>query len=313
MANGYTTNTLEAFVATVRFGSFSAVARNRGMTTSSIARQVTALEHEIGVSLFIRTTRSLELTEAGRVLFLRSETILRDLADAKSEAASLHQDVRGLVRVSCLPAFGKKHIVPHLPDLFQRYPKLRISVDVTERLNNPQRQNTDLTLRVGELTHSTLLSKQFATQRRVFAASPQYLARYGVPHSIEDCAKHRLIDRRHLASGKGWRELLGEGREVSQNYLLQIDDFGSQVDACVLGLGIIRIPDWAIYDRVLTLLPISSEHFNRVEGIYLLRNRGPMTAAIKAFCNHLEQKIGSPPIWERTLAQFASAYDAGSS
>ncbi len=82
---GYSTSNLEAFVDTVRLNSFSAVARKRGMTASSIARQINALEQELGVSLFIRTTRSLALTEAGRTLFERAERILNDLADAKAK------------------------------------------------------------------------------------------------------------------------------------------------------------------------------------------------------------------------------------
>jgi DNA-binding transcriptional LysR family regulator len=308
MANGYTTGTLEAFVEAVQLGSFSAVARKRGMIASSIARQITGLERELGVPLFIRTTRALELTEAGRVLFLRSENILRDLANAKREAISLRHEVTGLIRVSCLPTFGKKHIIPHLSELFDLHPKLRISLDLTERLNNPLQQRTDLMFRIGKLKDSTLVSSRFATQTTVIAASPRYLARKGTPRNILECATHSLIDKNHAANGAGWRELLGAGPDALNSYLLQTDDFQSQVDACVAGLGIVRVPDWAIYDRVesgeVTLLSLAPSASAGTEGIYLLKNRGLTTAAIKAFCNHLERKIGSPAIWQTTLARF---------
>lgn len=317
MANGYTTGILEAFVEAVQLGSFSAVARKRGLTASSIARQITLLERELGVSLFIRTTRALELTEAGRILFLRSESILRDLASAKAEATSLRHEVTGIVRISCLPTFGKKHVVPHLPELFDLHPKLRISLDLTERLNNTLQQRTDVMLRVGKLKDSTLLASRFATQTTVIAASPRYLARKGHPQRIEDLLTHRLIDKTHAVNGMGWREVFGSGAKALDSYVLQSDDLQSQVDACVAGMGIVRIPDWAIYDRVesgeAVLLSLDSSKTISSEGIYLLRNRGLATAAIKAVCKHLERKIGSPATWQASLARFIPALYAQSS
>lgn len=118
MGTGYSSNNLEAFVDTVRLKSFSAVARRRGMMASSIARQVSALERELGVALFQRTTRSLILTEAGQALFDRSERILQELEAAKNEAIARSGEVCGQLRVCCWPTFGRRHIVPFLPGLF---------------------------------------------------------------------------------------------------------------------------------------------------------------------------------------------------
>jgi DNA-binding transcriptional LysR family regulator len=304
MTTGYTTSNLEAFVDTVRLNSFSAVARKRGMTASSIARQVTALEHELGVSLFLRTTRALVLTEAGRILFKRSERILDDLADAKSEATSLRKEVRGLLRIGCWPTFGKKHILPHLPSLIEQYPQLRIDLDLSERLDDPVLERTDLIFRIGDLTDSTLIATRFATQRSIFAASPQYLKQHGVPRTLADCTHHRLIDKRHAASFMGWRALLGENRAATQCYVLQTDDLQAQAEACAAGLGIVHLPDWTIYDLIekKALKPLSIPTDVATEtGVYLLRNPGPATAAVEAFCKHMREKIGSPAIWEKVL------------
>jgi DNA-binding transcriptional LysR family regulator len=300
---GYSTSNLEAFVDTVRLNSFSAVARKRGLTASSIARQINALEQELGVSLFIRTTRSLALTEAGRTLFERAERILNDLADAKSEATSLHKEVRGLLRIGCWPTFGKKHILPHLPSLLERYPQLRIDLDLSERLHDPVLKRTDLIFRIGELTNSTLIATRFATQRSVFAASPAYIARHGLPQTLPDCKQHRLIDKRRAAGFMGWRTLLGESRSVSRCYVLQTDDLQAQADACAAGLGLVHLPDWTIYDHVqsgkVTLFSLQPDSRSKIVCIHLLRNPGPPTSAIEAFCKHMRQKVGSPAIWER--------------
>jgi DNA-binding transcriptional LysR family regulator len=307
MAAGYSSHHLEAFVDTVRLKSFSAVARKRGLKASSVARQVSALEEELGISLFIRTTRSLVLTDAGRTLFERSERILDDLAEAKNEATSRRKEVSGLLRICCWPTFGKKHILPHLPQFMERFPRLRIDLDLSERLHDPVLERTDLVFRIGELTDSTLIATRFATQHSVFAAAPAYLARHGAPQTLAACAQHRLIDKRHTADSMGWRSLLGESRATLQSYVLQTDDLEVQVDACVAGLGIVHIPDWAIYDRVMTgevkMLSLLSETSSKAAGMYLLRNPGPTTAAVEAFGNFMRRKLGSPAVWQRSLKQ----------
>src|ERR1700733_594735 len=103
----YSSHHLEAFVDAARLKSFSSVARKNGLTASSVARQITSLEEELGVALFIRSTRSLTLTEAGRILFERSERILEDLDEAKQEVMSLRKEVRGSIRLCCWPSFAK--------------------------------------------------------------------------------------------------------------------------------------------------------------------------------------------------------------
>jgi DNA-binding transcriptional LysR family regulator len=306
MASGYSANHLEAFVDAARRGSFSAVARRRGMKASSIARQVNALEQELGVALFIRTTRSLVLTEAGRRLFDRSEHILAELAEAKSEATSLRSEVRGTLRIGCWPTFGRKHILPHLPDLMERYPRLQIDLNLSERLHDPLLDRMDLVFRIGELADSTLVATRLASQRSYFAASSAYIRRHGAPQSLADCRSHRLIDKRQAASCMGWRTLLGESREMLKAYVLQTDDLQLQADACAAGLGIAHLPDWVLYDHVergaVTLLALQTSAAAASTGIYLLRNGGPPTAAIEAFSSHIRARLGSPPVWERVRA-----------
>jgi DNA-binding transcriptional LysR family regulator len=301
MAIGYSSNNLEVFVDAVKLNSFSAVARRRGLTAISVARQVSALEKELGISLFNRTTRSLTLTAAGRTLFDRAGRILDELEEAKLEATSHQKEARGLLRVSCWPTFGKKHIIPHLRSLMDEHPKLQVDLDLSERLHEPAFDRSDLIFRIGDLRDSTLIATRFAQQRGVFVASPEYLERHGTPKTLADCPQHRLIEKRHFASVMGWRMLLGETRAIFQKYVFQTDDLEAQLDACIDGLGIAHLPDWVVYDKVasgeVNTLPIDLGPSTTTATIFILRNQGPISAAAEAFTSHIRKCVGAPPVW----------------
>lgn len=292
---GYSSHNLEAFVDVIRLKSFSSVARKRGLTPSSVARQISSLEDELGIALFIRSTRSLVPTEAGRLLFERSEHILNDLEDAKHAATSLRRDVQGRLRLCCWPTFAKRCVLPHLPELFDLYPDLRIDLDLTERLHDPALDRTDLVIRIGELTDSSRLATRLATQTSVIVASPGYLAKHGTPRTLAECAEHRLIDKRHAAKVMGWRVLLGESRAVLRRLVLQTDDLEAQTQACTAGLGLVFAPTWLFRDRLrsgaLVSIPLEGLAERSTADIHLLRNPGTPTAVIKTFSEFLRHKI----------------------
>ena len=168
---------LEIFVDTVKSGGFSAVARQRGLFASSVARQIDALESDLQVALFTRSTRSMKPTPAGELLFHRALRILDEVADARSEVTSFDQEVQGVLQVSCLPTFGRRYVLPCLNLLFEKYPALRVDLDLTERLTDPTAERQDASIRFGEQADSGLIATRIASQRYVVCASPSYLAR----------------------------------------------------------------------------------------------------------------------------------------
>lgn len=125
---------LEIFVEVVRAGSFSAAARRRGLATSSVVRRIDALEVDLQTRLFVRSTRNLTLTEAGRRLLLRAEEVIDRLAVTRAEIGALEETPTGLLRVSCLPAFARHHVMPIVGALIEAWPMLNIELQLTERL-----------------------------------------------------------------------------------------------------------------------------------------------------------------------------------
>lgn len=295
---------MSVFVHVAQSRSFSAVARSKGMAASSVSRQVDALEAELGICLFTRSTRALVLTDAGELLFERAVKILQDMADARDELVTLEHSVSGILRVSCLPAFGRRHVVPHLPGLFAKYPKLSVELELTERIVDPVVDRMDAVLRVGQQPDSSLVSLTIASQRYVICASPDYLRQYGRPVTVQALNHHRLIDRGHRTSMRGWRELFSKDQVSDQAFAFQCNDCDSRRQAVLQGLGIGLVPDWAIGEdieagRVVEL--VLDDLLPQADtGVYLLRALPRASVKLRAFSDHLIRHIGSPPIWQRS-------------
>lgn len=292
---------LSVFVDTVRAGGFSAVARQRGLVASSIARQIDALEADLQVALFMRSTRSLKPTKAGELLFHRAVRILDELADTRSEIAIFDREVQGLLQISCLPTFGRRYVLPCLSKLLEKHLGLRVELDLTEKLTNPNIERQDAAIRFGEQPDSKLIGMRISMQRYVVCAAPAYLHRYGVPATLQDFHGHRLIDKRHRASALGWREIMGRHRLEQTAYVFECDDFEALRIAAIAGSGIARLPDWVVGPdvregvlRELSVDGIPSEP----TGIYLLRALPKPSAKLIAFAECLQEVIGSPPVWE---------------
>ncbi|GAA5231709.1 LysR family transcriptional regulator [Verticiella sediminum] len=289
---------LEVFVDVFRARSFSEVARRRGLVASSVARQVDALEGELGVSLFTRSTRALAPTEAGERLFERAVRILHDLREARSEVTAIEQGVHGLLRLSCLPAFARRHVLPWLGDFNDRYPGIRIELDLTERIVDPVVERVDLVLRVGQQPDSSLVGQRLGTHRYLMCAAPAYLARHGEPTCLAELDGHRLIDRRHSTSMRGWRELIGTPRAAcAPSFVLECDDCDARRLAVIQGLGIALMPNWSVGAEVAsgTLREIALSDVAPLppSGIYALRALPRASARIRAFTDYLAAKLAA--------------------
>lgn len=305
MSQARSMENLEAFVDTVRAGSFSAVARRRGVAVSSVARQIDALEQELKAALFTRSTRALRPTDAGEMLFRRAVQILSDLADARSEVSSFEAAVEGVLRVSCLPTFGRRYVVPCLAQLFRAHPGLSVELDLTERLADPTTERIDLAIRFGHLPDSTLISTTLADQRYVVCAAPDYLARHGALQSLDALEHHRLIDKRRSQSPLGWREVLGDDPARYGHCVFEADDFDAQRQAAVAGAGIVRLPDWVVGHDIGSgaLVPLHPEGLPAAEvtGIHLVRALPRPSARLKAFVDALSAFVGRPASWQRAM------------
>jgi DNA-binding transcriptional LysR family regulator len=294
---------LGVFLDVAREASFSGAARRRGVTPSSVGRQIDALEAHLDAALFLRSTRTLTLTDAGAALLVRARRVLDELDDARQEIASLKGEIQGVLRVACFPTFGKRYVIPVVSRLSLRHPNLRIELHLTERLADPVLERLDVVIRIGELADSSLVATRIATQRRVLCASPAYVARCGAPASVDALAEHRLIDKLHGADLLGWADLLGRPVERgSRQAVFNCDDFEAMRMAAAEGLGIALLPDWVVgadiqRGELVQLLPALSAAPALQTGIHALRALAQPAAKLRLFIDELKDYIGEPARW----------------
>jgi DNA-binding transcriptional LysR family regulator len=295
---------LAVFVETARLGSFSAVARVRSSTPSSVTRQIDALEQSLGTTLFVRSTRMVRLTDAGRLLLERAAPILDALIDTRAEIASLDGAVSGTFRVACQPTFGKRYVIPAAEKLMRCHSALRLEIDLTERLADPVVDRMDAVIRVGDLSDSTLIATKIATQRMVLCASPDYLRTAGVTFSAASLGSHRLLDKLHGDDLLGWREALDVVQpEIDAQVVFRCDDFEALRDAACRGLGVARLASWIVCGdieagRLVPIDPVPEQ--SRGQGIFILRALSRPSANYQAFTNALKTEIDTAN-WEQAL------------
>jgi DNA-binding transcriptional LysR family regulator len=198
---------LAVFVRATDAGSFSAAARELGITPSLASNAVQRLEQALGQRLLIRSTRSLRLSERGERYLPYARAMLQSLEDGRMSLAQAHDELTGTLRLSAPSDLGRNVLVPWLDAFQAEYPRLDLSLNLSDRMADLFRQPLDLALRYGHPPDSSLVAQPLAPDnRRLLCASPAYLQRHGRPQSIDELTQHNCL-RFMLADGvhERWR------------------------------------------------------------------------------------------------------------
>ncbi|MGZ5200703.1 MAG: LysR family transcriptional regulator [Telluria sp.] len=238
---------METFVRVVETGSFSAVAREVLTTQSAISKQMQALEAQLGAKLLVRSTRSHSLTEAGRLYYERCRQVLDTLEEARVELHRAEHEISGTLRVAAPVTFGRLHIVPRLHGFYQRYPHMRVHLQLDDSFIDLVASGIDVAFRVGELRDSRLVARRIGTAHRATLAAPAYLARHGEPQHPHELLQHQCLVYTGLANVNEWtyREVGGEEIVVRVGGQLQSNSSEAIRQAVVEGLGISYSTLWS--------------------------------------------------------------------
>ena len=243
-------SSLQIFAEVMRRGSFAAVARDRDVSPSAISRSVAALENELGLRLFQRTTRRLAPTEAGALYFARIEPLVGELEQARQAAADVRERPSGILRVTASVAFGQTCLVPLLPELNRRYPELSLELLLTDSNLDMVAERIDVALRLGPRSDGRLIGlRLFETRYRV-CASPDYLARAGAVAAPEDLRARPCLVFALPGYRSRWIFLDRAGRrsEVPIEGRFVISSALALRDCALNGLGPALLADWLIGD-----------------------------------------------------------------
>lgn len=236
---------LRLYTRVARLGSFSAAARECGLSQSQASRIIADLEIELGVRLLSRTTRAVVPTEAGGEFLARVEPILAALDEAEHSVRE-GGELRGLLRMSMPTSFGIRDVIPRLAPFAERHANLHIELQLGDHRQDLIRAAVDVAIRLGRLPDSTATTKRIATIPRVIVASPNYLAQRGAPKTPEDLVQHRIVGGTASAVPTAWR-FLRDGRETSIKLEphFSTDENEGAIAACAAGFGITSTSGWA--------------------------------------------------------------------
>ncbi|MEC5397439.1 LysR family transcriptional regulator [Uliginosibacterium sp. H1] len=195
-----------SFVESATAGSFTAAASRLDLTPAAVGKNVMRLEQELQVRLFNRTTRRLELTPEGSAFLEKAREALRLLDEAVTDLGTYGAEAVGRVRISTGVSFGRRFVLPALPALTARHPRLEVELSLDNRPVDLIAEGMDMAVRGGVMTDSNLIARRVCALHSVLVASPTYLHNHGVPTTPADLAGHRLLGLR-FTSGKvsPWR------------------------------------------------------------------------------------------------------------
>jgi DNA-binding transcriptional LysR family regulator len=230
---------IRAFLDVVDHGSFSAAARHAGVSVSSVARRIAALEDELGVRLLNRNTRRLSLTEAGTNFFQRTKEVIRELDSAKVEAQSFQTTITGLLRVSLRISVGML-VLPRVGEFLERHPGLVLDLSLTDERLDLLQNHIDVAVWIGQLSDSELIARLLSRGRRLVCASPDYLARHGEPSHPRELSDHLCMPHRAPNYDGTWRFTKGDERwDVCANGSFQSSSPLALMSAGMSGLGLV--------------------------------------------------------------------------
>ncbi len=286
---------LQVFIAVVDCGSISAAAEQIGQTPSAISRTLSRLEAKLDTTLINRTTRRMVLTEEGRYVFEQAKHILEQM-EALEERLSLRQQTpSGRLRINAASPFMLHAVVPYIAEFRERYPGIMLELNTDDLIIDLLEQRTDIAIRIGVLADSTLHARALGTNTLSVLASPDYIARHGVPHSVEALAEHSLLGFSQTDILNHWplRHSGGDRWPIQPTVAASSGETLRQL--AIAGHGIACLSHFMTHDdvaagRLVAMLPeASSGHLQPINAVYYRNSQ--LALRIQCFLDFMQEKL----------------------
>jgi DNA-binding transcriptional LysR family regulator len=289
------------FARVVEEGSFSKAARALGYSRAAISKQIAGLERDMGATLLNRTTRKMSLTEIGSEFYARCARIALEVAEAERMVAAMRGSPAGILRVACPVDFGRTHLGPLIPDFFKRYPAVRLQLVVSDSHTDIVRERCDLAIRVSAPPlESSFVGQRLATVSSYVCASPDYLAKRGVPETVEELGHHSCLIYTNRATPDIWRFKGDRTARVSGP--LSADNGSILAQATLRGLGVCRLPSFLVQRHIESgeLVPILRKFESEPYQVSAIYPRSQIQSPnLVAFVDYLAAKLAEQPDLER--------------
>jgi DNA-binding transcriptional LysR family regulator len=236
---------MKVFVRVVELQSFTQAAASLDLPKASVSTAVQNLEALVNARLLHRTTRQVGLTPDGSSFYERCKDLLADLDETESMFRTEPTQIKGVIRVDATVTLARRLIVPRLPEFLAEHPGIEIELSSTDRRVDPIREGIDCVIRGGTAVEPGMVERPLGHLTIVNCASPEYLAAYGTPQTLEDLKTHKLIRYvQQLGTTPGGFEVAdgGKVREVKMSGRLVVNNTDTYEAACLAGLGIAQDP-----------------------------------------------------------------------
>ncbi len=298
---------ISIFARIAELRSLSAAARELGISPSAVSKSLAQLEEQLGVLLVKRTTRSLTLTDSGRVIFERANNILADL-EFTLDAARQCQVPQGTLRLTCSMAFGSFQLTPLVGSYLERHPKASASVSLEDKLTNLVEDNCDLAIRITAKTDASYAARKLATIHWVYCAAPSYLNGSAHIRSPGDLAKHRCLIYPVMTADGTWT-FLGKGdlQHIPVRPTLECNSSLGLREAAMRGYGIACLPTYLVATDIVRgdlgiVLPEYRPAITHT--LYAMYYRSKYAnILVRSFIDYLVDEIGEIPPWDMALKE----------
>jgi len=302
--DGRVLSNVSVLAAVVEGGSFVRAAEALGLTPSGVSRAIARLEARIGVRLLDRTTRSLHLTDEGRLLYANINPLVLGIKDAVTRTAGSAGSVRGRLRVNTDAFTSRLLLSPHIGRFLDLYAELSLELIARDQLGDLVAEGFDIAVRFGEPPSSSLVARKLLDTRIVTVATPSYLKRHGRPAKPADLANHVCIQVRSPLTGQPFPWEFQRGRrviEVPTSGRLLLTDVGTILGTCLSGVGVAQIKALGIQEllddgKLIDLFPDWPDERFPLYALYPSRHLP--AAKVRAFIDFvmaaIEPKAGGP-------------------
>jgi DNA-binding transcriptional LysR family regulator len=285
---------VEAFLGVAQHRSFRRAAAELGVTPSAISQAVRALEARVGAALFMRTTRSVGLTEAGERFLSRAKPAFEELIAASEVARELGQRPAGMLRLSVPRAVVPILLEPLIASFCQAYPDIEVEIAASEDLVDLAAEGFDAGIRLGQFIAADMVAVRLTPPFRfVVVGSPAYIARNGRPERPDDLRQHACLRLRRSNGALALWSLNDNGRaiEIAVSGPLIANDFSTMLGAAVEGLGLAQVPEPIAAGPVRAgkLVQVLRPFAPMAPGVFLYYpGRHQVMPKLRAFIDHMK-------------------------
>lgn len=291
------------FIEVMNGKGFTPAADKLGLSRAQVSKAVMQLEQHLGTRLLNRTIRRVSPTEIGKIYYERCKTILSDIAEIENIASQQATNPQGTLTISAPTSFGILHLKDAINQYVKHYPQMQISLNLADRFVDVVAEGFDLAIRIASLEDSSLIARRLAPCKRVFCASPDYLAKNGQPQVPQDLAMHHCLTYSNDLKPDTWTLHGPNGSEsVKVNGPLCANNGDVLKSAAVAGLGIILLPTFIVGPDISAgrLKPVLTNYCPPDISIHaVFPSRRYLSAKVRTFVDFLSEYFGEIPDWDK--------------